>query len=118
MKWKPAATTPQHHQRNHQQHRQLSYPKPSTQLSQRIGFAWKGFRRNGLAYFKLYGDVKHGYTMDGYGAVNYWHRDSEGHLTHTPVEGKLIHKLRVDGPGWWWELVPVDTDYDDRGFAF
>ncbi|MFM7989021.1 MAG: hypothetical protein ACKPKO_57880, partial [Candidatus Fonsibacter sp.] len=42
------------------------------------------FRRNGLAYFKLDGDVKHGYTMDGYGAVSYWHRDSEGHLTLTP----------------------------------
>ena len=60
------------------------------------------FRRNGLAYFKMDGGVKHGYTIDGYGAVSYWHRDSEGHLTLTPVEGKLIHKLNGPekrGPG-------------------
>ena len=62
-------------------------------------------RRDGLAYLKLYGDVKRVYTMDGYGAVSYWHRDSEGQLTLAPVEGELIQQLRSepgDVPGWLW----------------
>ena len=55
--------------------------------------------------------------MDGYGAANYWQRDSEGHLTLTPVEGKLRQKLQ-HGVAVMWKLVPVDTDYDHRWLAF